>query len=177
MTAAIVMLGEDAAMEGAAAGAESEAATDIPSGSVNLGNGNRMDFSSEQFRAILHSAEVVEAIRGRAQGVSDECNETKKKKRALYEVLVQNEEWTTRARAFVRPANAAAHFDDAVYGTMLKAAANAPNDPKLGGATAPSGTDFPTPEGEDDGTDAAAAGEAASAADAAEMSEAVTLIL
>jgi hypothetical protein len=173
MTAALIDLGA----EEAGAGAEEFGAGDIPSGSVDLGHGNRMVFSDEQFRLLLHSPEVVEALRGRSQGVCDECNDTKKKKHAVYEVLIQNDDWTTRARGFVKPGNADAYYDDARYSTMLKAAANAPNDPKLSGEQAPSGTDFPTPGGEDDGTAAAAAEEGAEMADAAEMAEAVVLVL
>jgi hypothetical protein len=57
---------------------------------------------------------------------------------------------------------------------MLKAAANAPNDPKMSGAArAPEGTDSPTPDGEDFGGEAAAgdaaAAEAGGMADVAEV--------
>lgn len=118
-------------------------ASDIPSGAHNLGDGNYIWFSDEQFRALLHSDAVVKAITARADGVCNECNNTKKKKRAEYEVIVQNlpPSESTRARAFVRPANVAARYDDAVNSTMLKAAANAPNDPKPGGG------DFSAPQG------------------------------
>jgi hypothetical protein len=161
----IVDLGAEAGAEmGAEMGAE-ESASDIPGGTQDLGNGHRMQFSSEQFRQLLHSEEVVRAITERADGVTKECNDTKIKKRAVYVTLVQNESWTTRARAFTKPGNADAAYDDAKYSTMLKAAANAPNDPKLGGdgQSAPDGSDS---AGED-----AAAGEEAEAAEAGEAAE------
>lgn len=175
MTAALVVLGEDALAGAGASAAEAGVAEDaigaeIPSSAHDLGDGHKMQFSDEQFRRLLHSPEVVEAIRQRAQGVCNDCNQHKVKKNAVYEVLIQNEEWTTRARAFVRPGNADAFYDDARYSTMLKAAANAPNDPRL------------TPDpGEGDATgsgapeEGAAAGEAAGAAEGAEAAEVAEL--
>lgn len=147
MTAALVTLGEEGgAAIGAEAGAE-EGSAELPTGRINLGNGNSMEFSTEQFREILHSDGVVEALRERAQGVANECNATKKKKRARYSVLVQNDEWTTRARAFVKPDNEDARYDDAMHSTMLKAAANAPNDPRMGSGEVESEGDSGADEG------------------------------
>lgn len=122
-----------AAEAGAEAGAAEAGSEGIPSGAFDIGNGHKMMFSDEQFHALLHSEMVVEAIKARADGVTAECNATRRKKGAKYETLIQNRPETTRARAFTRPANADAHYDDARHSTMLKAAANAPNDPKPGG--------------------------------------------
>lgn len=139
MTAAIPFLiegaeGLSASEVGVAAKGASELGDDIPSGSIDLGGGNALTINYEQMMQIMHMPQVVQAITERAQGVCDECNATKVIQEAEYEVIVQNRSDTTRARAFVRPANAAAHNDDARNSTMLKAAANAPNDPRQGGS-------------------------------------------
>jgi hypothetical protein len=178
MTAAIpalIDLGAEAT--GAEMGAEAEGASDIPQGATDLGNGHKMEFSSEQFRQLLHSEEVVQAITERADGVTNECNATKRKKNAKYVTLVQNESWTTRARAFTKPGNADAAYDDAKYSTMLKAAANAPNDPKMGGGDQ-SDSNQGSDSGVDDGAaDDAAAGEAAEGAEMADVAEIALIAL
>jgi hypothetical protein len=161
----VVALGEEGAEEGAAIG--EDAAADIPSGSMDLGNGHRMVFSSEQFRQLLHSQEVADAVRARADGVTATCNATKRKKRAVYETLVQNNPSSTRARAFTRPGNADAAYDDARYSTMLKAAANAPNDPRATGGEI---SQINSSSGGEEGHEGAEEHEAEEGAEAAEIS-------
>jgi hypothetical protein len=157
-----------------------DSASDIPNGEYDLGNGHKIKFVSEQFRLLMHSEEVVKAVKDRTDGVTDECNATKKKKYAEYETLIQNEAWTTRARGFTRPANVAARYDDAINSTMLKAAANAPNDPKLGG-DGPTGSESSGEDGgdeEDVAADGAATDAAGAAADvAADVAEVAIIAL
>lgn len=169
MTAAVpefIDLG--AAAEG---GAEGES---MPSGTYDLGNGNKLFLSAEQFRALLHDPIVVAAITERAQGVCDDANRMKKKPNAQYIIRVQNQAASSRARAFVKPGNADAFYDDALHSTLLKAAANAPNDPKpytSNGNDNTSSDDGGDESGDagaaDAGADAGAADAGAGAADAA----------
>lgn len=97
---------------------------------VSLDNGHYIEFSERQFKDLLHDPLVVDAITGRANVVCSLCNQMAIVPDAQYEVIVQNWPNSTRARAFVRPANYAAMRDDAMYSTMLKAASSVPSDPR-----------------------------------------------
>lgn len=171
MTAAIPFIIDTAvdaaAAEGAGEVAESGIADDI-SGELDLGHGHKMHFSNEQFREVLHSESVVEGISNIASRVTDICNSTKVKKRAIYEFIVQNSSDSTRARAFVRPANADAFYDDAVNSTMLKAAAQVPSDPKPTGESSGDSSNAVDDSAEVEG-EAAEAAEGAELADIAEI--------
>jgi len=97
---------------------------------IDLGNGHRMRMDEEAFRALLHHPIVVDQIKTVAQNICDDANALARVDGARYVTWVQNFPDTTRARAFVRPGNRRAKFDDAMFSTMLKASAKYPSDPK-----------------------------------------------
>lgn len=138
MTAAIPLLLRAGASAAATTVATSRMGGDEPGGegvpgADHIGDGHYMFLPDQLFKDILHSTQVVDAITARAVAVRNACMAMAYVPGAEYEVIVQNWPDSTRARAFVRPANYAAVRDDARNSTMLKAAATVPNDPKPSG--------------------------------------------
>lgn len=130
MTAAIPLL-----IRALSAEAASYAAEGIASEMGNIGRertapGIEQEVFPEGLRAVLHHPIAIAAITARCQMVVDHANAMKVRRTAEYEMLLQNWPDSTRARAFCRPANAAAFYDDKIFSTMLKAAAAVPSDPK-----------------------------------------------
>jgi hypothetical protein len=124
--------GAESAAEGSAA-AEEEGA-EAPGGEHNLGNGNSMHFSPEQFKALLHSSAAVAAILDRGQKCAEIANGMAITKGAKYAVSLQNKPDTSRARAAVYAANFKAVVDELNHSTLLKAAAQTGSDPKMQGS-------------------------------------------
>ena len=94
-----------------------------------VGEGVEQEVYLEALHALLHTPEAVKAITARAQMVAANANTLAIMHGAQYGILVQNESWTTRARAFAKPMNMPAVIDDRIHATLLKAAAGVPSDP------------------------------------------------
>jgi hypothetical protein len=127
--------------------ADTTAATDdvgeaLPNGGeFKLVNGHKFVIYDAQWRALLHHPYVVSAITQRAQNICDYANslvsvEPQTAKRLgempAYDISVQNQPDTQRARARVKPRNLLGRFDEALNSTLYKAMEQYPSDPKPG---------------------------------------------
>jgi hypothetical protein len=121
-----------AAEAGAAESTEAAESLDeqAPHGEHDLGNGNSMSMSPEQFKAFMHSPQVVAAIMDRANKCADIADSLAITKGAEYGVSLQNDPSHTRARAAVYAANFKAVVDELNHSTLLKAAAQTGSDPR-----------------------------------------------
>jgi hypothetical protein len=129
----IAEAGAEVGAEAEAGAAESTAVEEIeedaPKGEHNLGNGNSMTFSPEQFQSLLHSDAAVAGIMDRARKCAEIANSLAITYGAKYEVSLQNKPDHSRARAAVYAANFKAVIDELHHSTLLKAAAQTGSDP------------------------------------------------
>jgi len=118
---------------------ESHGAESLP-GRIDLGGGHFMVLHPAAFRTLLHSPAVVDELTARAKDICDHANnisalapETLQRLSPNgdppYDVIIQNEPDSTRARAIVGTANMAGIVSDAHGADLLKAVAAFPSDP------------------------------------------------
>jgi hypothetical protein len=97
--------------------------------SIDIGGGMRLVISKKWFRDIMHSPEITARVADRAEAIATEANSLAVVEGAEYTYFVSNRPENIRARARVKPANAAAYVDDKLNATLLKAVANVGSDP------------------------------------------------
>lgn len=115
----------------------------------DLGDGHFIRINEDAWRALLHHPQVVAALQQRAQDIADFANGTiGMDQRAIerlteqdpgdpYQVSVQNDPNTARARAKVKPKTELGKLDEAHNSTLLKALLVHPSDPIPEGAALP----------------------------------------